>query len=70
MEGNEANSTLSPLDENIKSWSIVATTPMDDLQVPPIANNDEGHGGDGINENEDHVEEDDSPAFNMNDLLG
>jgi len=43
---------------------------MDDLQVPPIANNDEGHGGDGINENEDHVEEDDSPAFNMNDLLG
>jgi len=38
---------------------------MDDLEVPPI----EGHGDD-TNENEDNVEQDDYPVFNMNDFLG
>jgi len=43
---------------------------MDDWEVPPIFDNDEGHGDD-INENKDHVEEeDDYPAFNMKDFLG
>jgi len=43
--------------------------PMDDLEVPPIVDNDEGHGKDNINENEDLVEEDDYPAINMKDSL-
>ncbi|KAG2381059.1 uncharacterized protein HKW66_Vig0204320 [Vigna angularis] len=34
-------------------------TPMDDLEVPPIIDYDEGHGGKIIGENEGHVEEDD-----------
>jgi len=39
---------------------------MDDLDA-----NDESRGGDDdINENDDHVEEDDYPAFNMNDFIG
>jgi len=36
--------------------------PMDNLEVPPIANNDEGHGDD-TNENEDNVEQDDYSVF-------
>ena len=43
---------------------------MDDLEVSPIANNDKGLGRDDINKNKDHVEEDNHPAFNMNDFLG
>ena len=46
---------------------------MDDLEVPPIAADDEGHGIDNINENEDLVEEnDDYPSINMymKDFLG
>jgi len=43
---------------------------MDNLEVPPIADNDEGHGED-INENEDHVVENNGyHAFNMKDFLG
>lgn len=41
--------------KQIQLWTL-----QDDLEVPPIVDNSEG---DGINENEDHVEEDDSPAF-------
>jgi len=44
---------------------------MNDLEVPPIVDNDEGHGGDNINENEDHLEEeDDYPMINIPDFLG
>jgi len=40
------------------------------LEVPPIVENDEDHGDD-LNENEDHMgEEDDYPEFNMKDFLG
>ena len=54
-------------DEDANRGGVVAH--MDDLEVPPIANN-EGHGRDDINENEDHVEkEDDYPIFNMKDFL-
>lgn len=43
----------------------------DDLEAPPIVDNEEGHGGEDINENEDHVEENnDFPASNMKDFLG
>jgi len=41
---------------------------MDNLEVPPIADND-GHGRDDINENEE-VEKDAYAAFNMNGVLG
>jgi len=48
-----------------------AAAPMDDLEVPPIIYNDEGHGGEEINESEDHVEVDDHyPASDMKDFLG
>jgi len=44
---------------------------MYDLEVPPITDNDKGHGGADINENEDHLEEeDDYHMINMNDFLG
>jgi len=50
---------------------VVFVAPVDDLEVPAIVDNDEGHGGDDINENEDHMEDDnDYPTFNMNDILG
>jgi len=73
MEKNEANSSLDASDEDIlvevrededaSKGGVVA--PMYDLEVPPIVDNDEGHGEEDINENEDHVEEeDDYPAFN------
>jgi len=40
------------------------------LEVPPLGDNDEGHGGDDINENEDHLEEDNNYlAFNTKDFL-
>ncbi|KOM37937.1 hypothetical protein LR48_Vigan03g131900 [Vigna angularis] len=43
--------------------------PMDDLEVPPIVDNDEGPRGEDIDENEDHVEDkDDYPAFDMKDF--
>jgi len=69
------SSTLEPSDEDILvevgkdvSGGGVAA-PMDNLKVPPIADND-GHEGDDINENEDQLEKDAYPTFNMNDLLG
>jgi len=79
MEENESNSSLDASDKDIlvevgedeyaSRGGVVA--PMDDLEVPPIANNDEGHGRDDTNENEDHVEEDDDhPTINMKDFLG
>jgi len=44
---------------------------MNDLEVPPIVDNYEEHGGDDISETEDHLEEDDDyPMINMNDFLG
>jgi len=44
--------------------------PVDDLEVPPIAEDDVGHGIDNINENEDLVKEDgDYPLINMKDFL-
>jgi len=44
---------------------------MDDLEVPSIVDNDEGHGRDDINEGEDQVEEDDDyRAFNIKNFLG
>ena len=44
---------------------------MDDLEVPPIAADDEGHCINNINKNEDLVEEnDDYPSINMKDFLG
>ena len=73
MEDKKANSSLDALDEDIlvevgededASRGGVAA-PMDNLEVPPIAENDEGHRDD-INEDEDHVEEgNDYPTFNM-----
>jgi len=45
--------------------------PMDDLEIPPIVEDDEGRDIDNINENEDLVEEDDDyPSINMKDFLG
>jgi len=39
-------------------------------KVPPIAEDDEGHGIDNINKNEDLVQEDDDyPSINMKDFL-
>jgi len=83
-EENETNSSLDDLDEDIidgldedilfevgeddASRGGVATS-MNDLEVPPIANNDEGHGGDDINENEDHLEDDDYPMINIYDTF-
>jgi len=62
VEENEANSSLDASNEDIlvevgededaSRGGVIA--PMDDLEVPPIANNDEGQGRDDINENEDH----------------
>jgi len=57
VEENEANSSLDASHEDIlvevgqgedvsSRGGIV--TPMDDLEVPPIADNDEGHGGDAL----------------------
>jgi len=54
-------------EDEVASGGVVAH--MDDLDVPFIVDNDEGNGGDDINENEDHVEEDDYYAFNMDDFL-
>lgn len=77
MEENEANSTKDASVEEIlvevgedEDASGVAAAPVEDFEVPPIANNDEGHGGDDINKHEDHVEEDDHPAFSENAFLG
>jgi len=70
---NEANSSLDASSEDIlveagededasRGGNLA---PMDDFKVPPIATNDECHGDD-INENEDHVEEDnDYLVFNI-----
>jgi len=81
VEEIEANSNLNALDEDIlieigeneveeACNKGGGTTPLDDLEVPPIAENDEDHGDD-LNENEDHMgEEDDYPEFNMKDFLG
>jgi len=80
MEENEANSSLDASDEDIlvevgknevkeaSRGGVIA--PMDDLEVPPIVENDEGH-GDYLNENEDHMREgDDYFEFNMKHFLG
>ncbi|XP_068503640.1 uncharacterized protein [Phaseolus vulgaris] len=67
VEDNEANDVelMDDLDE------VGELEPMDDLEVPPIVADDEGHGIDSINENEDLVEEnDDYPSINMKDFLG
>jgi len=67
VEDNEAN-YIKPMDDLVE---VVEVEPMDDLEVPPIAEDDEGHGIDNINENEDLVEEDDNyPAINMKDFFG
>jgi len=67
MEENETNSSLDSLDENIlvevgeddaSRGGVVAS--MNDLKVPPIVDNDEG---DDINENKDHLEEDDDLSY-------
>lgn len=43
---------------------------MDDLEVPPIIDIDEGHGGKAISENESNLEEgNDYVAFNMKDFF-
>lgn len=56
-------------DEKDASWGGVVA-PMDDLEVPSIVDNDEGHGRDDINEGEDQVEEDDDyRAFNIRIFL-
>lgn len=76
VEENEANSTLDALDEDIlvevededASGGGVAA-PIDDLEVPPIADNDESHNGDEINEDHAEEEEEDYPTFNMKDFL-
>jgi len=70
----EANSTLDASDEDIlvefgeDVSGVIASN--DDLEIPPVVENDEGRGGDDINENEDSVKDDDYPAFNMKNLLG
>ena len=81
MEDIETNSNLNALGEDIlievgeneveEACSRGGvTTPIDDLEVPPIAKNDEDHRDD-LNENEDNMgEEDDYPKFNMKDFLG
>jgi len=69
VEDNEANSSLDASYEDVLV-EVGEVEPMDDLEVPPIVD-DEGHCRDNINENEDLVEEDDDyPAINMKDFLG
>ena len=79
MEENEANSSLDALDEDIlveigeykyASKGGVAAS-MNDLEIPPIYDNDEGYSEDDINENKDHVDEkNDYIVININYFLG
>ena len=72
---NEANSDLNALDEDIlvelrqDASGGVSSAPMNDLEVPPIVDDDEG-GGYAINkeEDEDHME-DGYLDLTLNDLL-
>ncbi|KOM46015.1 hypothetical protein LR48_Vigan06g132100 [Vigna angularis] len=66
--GKKADLLGDEIDEDA-SGGVAA--PEDDLEVHSIAaDNDEGHEGDDTNENEDQVEKDDYPLFNMKDFLG
>ncbi|KOM52170.1 hypothetical protein LR48_Vigan09g082900 [Vigna angularis] len=61
VEENEANPTFDSLDKDIlaqigEDANGVVAAPLDDLEIPPIANNND-HGGDGINEYKDSTEE-------------
>lgn len=62
---------LVEVGENEDVSKVGVATPMDDLEVSPIVLMKEGHGGEDINENEDHVEKDDDyPKLDMKDFLG
>jgi len=67
VEDNESND-IEPMDDLVEVGEV---EPMDDLEVPPITEDDEGHGIDNINENKNLVQEDDDyPLINIKDFLG
>ncbi|KAL5191154.1 hypothetical protein HKD37_04G010464 [Glycine soja] len=61
VEENEANLDLDAPDETVLVEAREASggcgAPVDDLEVPPIVDDDES-GGDAIKEDEDHQEDD------------
>jgi len=81
VEENEANLSLDVSNEDIlvevgenevqeagSRSGVIA--PINDLELPIIAENDEDYGDD-LNENEDHMgEEDDYPEFSVKYFLG